>query len=1382
MMKLLLSTLLILLTTTPLFAQVTLFSDDFDMGAPGWTFSGDLTSNEWIVNNCAGNGPSAPGIFSMYISPIGGTLPGCDVGETEEFAYQNAPAGNIDSTIAHHTIDATCAVGLQLNYDYSMVGISGQDYAELVYSTDGGTTWITIGSELPISASWVATSVPLPASLDGTVFELGFRFIYDDATITNTPLSFDNFIVTGSDTVAPVIVCSSTPIDLPVDGTCSAIVADYTTSGFTVSDNCADSANITITQDIPEFTVLPGGPGDTQVMMLTATDPSGNSSQCSFTLNIIDTIAPTPICPADTSVYVDMNCDGLVPDYTSFVSTTDNCSGGIGITTVQSPPPGTIINGAIVVTPMIMTSTDEHGNSSTCTFDMRTLDTIPTIITCPADTTIYAAPNCTATLGNYTNDAILVDNCESLSNLTVTQSPSISTIVNTHQVVTLTVNGGTPAIPQSCTFNAWFVDTIAPEIICPTTGTTHYVNNSCTATVMDFTSSAVVTENCSTFGAVTQSPVAGTSIALNPAGATFTLSVTDSAGNTGTCQFNAPIIDTISPNISCPVAQTEPADASCQATLGDYTSLASPSDNCSAPGNIIVTQSPAAGTTFSGTQVVTLTATDESSNTQTCTFNVTVDDQLAPTITCSGNQTVGTTTNCYFTATDFTGLASGTDNCTPSGMITYTQSPAVGSILFDGVHTITITGTDGSGNASNCTFDLTVEDQTDPVFTVCPPTQNVIVDAACSATLENYTSLASVSDNCSVGVGITITQSPIAGTTISAPTLVTLTAEDEAGNSSTCSFNVTVTDTTSPVVTCPSDQTVAIDASCSYTMPDFSGLVTGTDNCSVLADMTVSQNPAVGSTQSGVTPVLITLTDEGGNTSTCVMNVLPDDITPPTITCPTTTTESAGTACDFVLPNYVTLATATDNCSNFTLSQSPAVGTTVPVGTNQITLTVTDAGGNSTSCNFDLFVSETEAPIIDCPNDTVVCDPVVFYSLPVFSDNCGATLFQTDGTGLTSGSTFPVGITDLFYQAVDTSGNIAGCNFRVEVLEFPSDAIIALDTIQLCDDAATLVEADPATSGTGEWTVSSGAGDFNNEFANVTGVNNIPYGTNIYTWTISTTVCGSKSDSIVVIRNENPIPASISSDTIYTCSDSIVSLQANAASIGSGVWTVSPQADIFSPASNTTLANISNDGWYTFTWTVSSGSCPSTSDSVSVFYSGNAATATTSDSAICLENGTVQLSADALLPNQSGLWSFIAGSGDIDSPTSNQTEVTNLQSGVNRIVYEVSNDNCPNQSDTVIVIVSVCDGFDPVFPTVITPNYDGRNDLFVIQHLELLHPECTVTIFNRWGSVVYESVGYADPWDGTYEGEALPMGTYFYRIELNDAEGTVYTGDISIVR
>ncbi len=1382
MIKLLLCSLAILASTQLTAQNITLLEDLFETGGTTWTASGDLTPNEWIVSNCPGNGPTLGGINSMYISPTGGSSPGCDPGQTEEFAYANAPAGLTNSTIISHTVDAGCATTLQLSFDYLMGGIAGEDFAEAVYSTDGGVTWISLGPALPISATWSAASgFPLPVALEGTVFEIGFRFTYNDATISGEPLAVDNVVITGIDPSPPVIVCDS-PRDLPVQGACLAVTEDYTTSGFTLSDNCSDSVNITVVQDIPANTVLGAGPGGSQVIVLTATDESGNSSTCNFTLNIIDTISPTSVCPADTSVFVDNNCDGLLPDYTAFVVESDNCSSASNITTTQSPTPGTIINGAIVVTPIIMTSTDEYGNSTTCTFDMRTLDTIPTSITCPADTGLIVDMTCQATVGDYTADAVLVDNCEPLSNLTVTQSPAPGTVVSSHQVITLTVTGGTPNLPKSCTFNGWIVDTIAPAIICPTSPTPQYVGTNCTALLDDLTAGATVTENCGSTLTVTQSPVPGATVGLNPT-LPVTLTVSDTSGNTNSCQFFVPVVDTISPVIVCPSNQQEPANATCDGTLGDYTSLVPASDNCSAPSNITITQSPAPGTPFSGPQTVTLTAEDESSNTGSCTFMVTIVDQTPPSITCPPNQTVGTSSaNCTYALTDFTGLASASDNCTVSGSLSFSQSPSVGTILTAGTHSITITVADENGNSSNCSFDLTVSDQTAPVFDVCPPTQSVIVDAACSASLPDYTPLATVSDNCSNTAGITLTQSPASGSTISTTTLVTLTATDQAGNSNTCTFNVVLDDTTSPVIACPADQTVAIDASCSYPIPDFSTLVGGTDNCSALADMTVTQNPTAGTISSGITPVLITLTDESGNSSTCIANVLPDDTTPPTIICPGPQTASAGTSCDYVIPSYITLATVTDNCSGYTISQSPAAGSTVPVGYNTITLTATDAGGNTASCDFELFVTETESPLISCPGDTVTCDPVVFYTSPVFSDNCLVSLNQTDGTGYSSGSTFPIGITILEYQAVDSSGNVAGCNFRVEVLEYPSDATILADTIELCSSATALLEADPATSGTGEWTVSSGVGSFNNEFANTTGVNNIAYGTNMYTWTISTAQCGSTSDSIIVIRHEPPFPTSISADSIFTCSDSVVMLQATAATVGTGIWTVTPQATIGNANSNVMFTTLDSTGYYTYTWTVSNGTCPSTSDSVVVFYTSNELNATSSDSLVCLEDAIVQLSADSLESGQSAYWSFISGGGSIDDLYSPNTSVEITENGISILIYEVSHPNCPTVSDTVIIAGSICEGLDPIIPTVITPNFDGKNDLFVVEFLDVLYPDCRVTIVNRWGDLVFESTGYAEPWDGTHEGEPLPMGTYFYRIELNDTDGTVLTGDISIIR
>ncbi|MBX2901017.1 MAG: VCBS repeat-containing protein [Cyclobacteriaceae bacterium] len=78
----------------------------------------------------------------------------------------------------------------------------------------------------------------------------------------------------------------------------------------------------------------------------------------------------------------------------------------------------------------------------------------------------------------------------------------------------------------------------------------------------------------------------------------------------------------------------------------------------------------------------------------------------------------------------------------------------------------------------------------------------------------------------------------------------------------------------------------------------------------------------------------------------------------------------------------------------------------------------------------------------------------------------------------------------------------------------------------------------------------------------------------------------------------------------------------------------------------------------------------------------------------------------------------------------------------------------------------------------VSPNNDGRNDFFKIENIELLEPQNTVTIYNRWGSKVYEVNNYSDTnaFRGRNQnGNELPSGTYFYKILLNSS-GKILTG------
>lgn len=93
---------------------------------------------------------------------------------------------------------------------------------------------------------------------------------------------------------------------------------------------------------------------------------------------------------------------------------------------------------------------------------------------------------------------------------------------------------------------------------------------------------------------------------------------------------------------------------------------------------------------------------------------------------------------------------------------------------------------------------------------------------------------------------------------------------------------------------------------------------------------------------------------------------------------------------------------------------------------------------------------------------------------------------------------------------------------------------------------------------------------------------------------------------------------------------------------------------------------------------------------------------------------------------------------------------------------------------TVVPTVKIPNGF--------TPNSDGRNDVWVIDFIELF-PDCEVEVYNRWGEQLFRSVGYTQPWDGKYRDGFVPVGTYYYVIELNDERfPEPYTGPLTVIR
>jgi gliding motility-associated-like protein len=111
------------------------------------------------------------------------------------------------------------------------------------------------------------------------------------------------------------------------------------------------------------------------------------------------------------------------------------------------------------------------------------------------------------------------------------------------------------------------------------------------------------------------------------------------------------------------------------------------------------------------------------------------------------------------------------------------------------------------------------------------------------------------------------------------------------------------------------------------------------------------------------------------------------------------------------------------------------------------------------------------------------------------------------------------------------------------------------------------------------------------------------------------------------------------------------------------------------------------------------------------------------------------------------------------------------------VVTVVDANGCTSSDTTLITVIPEID-----IPSGFSPNGDGTNDNWAIGYINF-YKNATVEVYNRWGDQLFESVGYGEPWDGTYEGNVLPIGTYYYVININEPQfPEPLTGPVTILR
>ena len=212
---------------------------------------------------------------------------------------------------------------------------------------------------------------------------------------------------------------------------------------------------------------------------------------------------------------------------------------------------------------------------------------------------------------------------------------------------------------------------------------------------------------------------------------------------------------------------------------------------------------------------------------------------------------------------------------------------------------------------------------------------------------------------------------------------------DVNGNIDSCFADITVLDTIAPAAVC-TDLSVTLDANGQATInsEDLDG--GSSDNCGI-ASIVASQTSFDCNDVPSVT-VTLTVTDASGNSSTCTANVDVTDDIAPTAVCAniSVTLDATGN----VAINAEDLdGGSTDNCGIVSIVASETAFDCSDLGTNTVTLTVTDAAGNSSTCSAVVTVVDNTNPAIVCPANITVgtsapnCSAAVNYNVTA-TDNC----------------------------------------------------------------------------------------------------------------------------------------------------------------------------------------------------------------------------------------------------------------------------------------------------------------------------------------------------------------------------------------------------------
>jgi gliding motility-associated-like protein len=692
----------------------------------------------------------------------------------------------------------------------------------------------------------------------------------------------------------------------------------------------------------------------------------------------------------------------------------------------------------------------------------------------------------------------------------------------------------------------------------------------------------------------------------------------------------------------------------------------------------------------------------------------------------------------------------------------HAQTTQTATGLCAGSYTCTITDNTGTTTSISVTvldFEPTVTPtnngpvcETSPSVNLNETSGNVTTwswSASGSASFSSTTSQTPIASNVANGEVFTVTGTNANGCTGSGTTTVTLLNAPTASNlTPTVCESVLGSGTASGIDLTANNSAISSDAGVTltwYADPALTTLVNTPSNATVSNGQVFYVNVALGSC-SAVGTVTYTVT------STITL------INPADVMC-----ESPAGSGSFTGYDLTTLNSSVYSGSGITTYAWFASDMVTPVGTpNNVTITssstyyVSVADGNCSNGIAVTFTVNAAAPA-DAPSPVLSCDT---YVLPALSPgNNYYTATNGGGTMLNAGDILTASQNLFIYTQTGGSPNCTDENtFVITINLTPSLATPA--PITICDSyTLPLITGTNLTGTQSYYTGSNGSGTQFSSGDNITSTQTIYVYDNI-------AGC-SDQESFLVTINNTPVPDN-PADAV-NCDGYILP------SLTVGSYYAGPGATGTNYIVGDTL--YSSQLVYVYAETGTTPNClAENSFQVTVNNTPPAPIAGT-DSTYC---STYEL-APMTVTGTGGTFTWYTNAALSNQLGVGPTATPNQENGTSVYYVTETVNGCMGPADAVTIIIEDC---EIIVPTAFTPDGDNANDVWEIVGLDEIYKDNQVFVYNRWGGLIYQSEKgkySTKPWDGTYNGEKMPVASYYFIIDFNDEDFKPAKGIVSIV-